>query len=193
MLIWVARVSRSTVDLRRAQLSTDTVQTAIQSLSHPGELIGLFVRTLTNQELQSFYFRSFIGVLGWLHLPLDPPLAYPTLAVMLAVCTVLTVIWTRQQPWQLLFQQTQWLLIAMALLSALSVFLLLLVAWTPDPTHAQLIEGVQGRYFLVPALMVAMALAAPQKQQQRLPGLMLSYVSGSVMLMVCTALTLRVL
>ena len=26
-------------------------------------------------------------------------------------------------------------------------FLLLLVAWTPDPTSAQLIEGVQGRYF----------------------------------------------
>ena len=193
VLIWVARVSRSTVDLRRAQLSTDTVQTAIQFLSHPNELIALLVRTVTNQELLSFYGRSFIGVLGWLHLPLDPPLAYPMLAVMLAVSTVLTVIWTRQQPWQLLFQQTQWLLIAMALLSALSVFLLLLVAWTPDPTHAQLIEGVQGRYFLVPALMVAMALAAPQKQQQRLPGLMLSYGSGSVMLMVCTALTLRVL
>ena len=112
---------------------------------------------------------------------------------MLAVSTMLTVIWTRQQPWQLLFQQTQWLLIAMALLSALSVFLLLLVAWTPDPTHAQLIEGVQGRYFLVPALMVAMALAAPQEQKERLPGLMLTYGSGSVMVMVCTTLTLRVL
>ena len=193
VLIWVARVSRTTVDLRRAELSTDTVQTAIHSLSHPGELIALLVRTLTNHELQSFYFRSFIGVLGWLHLPLDPPVAYPTLAVMLAVSTVLTVIWTRQQPWQLLFQQTQWLLIAMALLSALSVFLLLLVAWTPDPIHAQVIEGVQGRYFLVPALMVAMALAAPQEQKERLPGLMLTYGSGSVMVMVCTTLTLRVL
>ena len=67
------------------------------------------------------------------------------------------------------------------------------MAWTPDPANALLIEGVQGRYFLVPALMVAMALAAPQEQQQRLAGLMLSYVSGSVMLMVGTALTLRVL
>ena len=50
VLIWVARVSRSTVDLRRAQLSTDTVHTAIQFLSHPGELIDLLVRTITNQE-----------------------------------------------------------------------------------------------------------------------------------------------
>lgn len=193
VLIWVARVSRSTVDLRRAQLSTDTFQTAIHALSHPSELIALLVRTLTNQELQSFYVRSFIGVLGWLHLPLEPPQAYKMLALMLAVCTVLTVIWTRQQPWRRLLKQTRWLLVGMAMLSALSVFLLLLVSWTPDPTRAQLIEGVQGRYFLVPALMVAMALAAPQGQQQRLSGLMLSYGSGSVMLMVCTALTLRVL
>ena len=78
------------------------------------------------------------------------------------------------------------------MLSALSVFLLLLVAWTPNPTSAQVIEGVQGRYFLVPALMISMALGEP-KQHQRLQGLMLSYGSGCVMLMVCTALTLRVL
>ena len=193
VLIWVVQVSRSTVDLRRAQLSTDTVQTAIESLSHPGELIALLVRTLTNQELQGFYARSFIGVLGWLHLPLEPPEAYQMLALMLAICTVLTVSWTRHQRWRMLLEQTRWLLVGMAMLSALSVFLLLLVAWTPDPTHAQLIEGVQGRYFLVPTLMVAMAVAAPQEQQQHLRGLMLSYGSGSVMLMVCTALTLHVL
>lgn len=193
VLIWVARVSRSTVDLRRAQLSTDTLQTAIHFLSHPTEVIALLERTLTNQELQGFYVQSFIGVLGWLHLPLEPPAAYQLLTMMLLVCTVLTVIWTRQQPWRMLLQQTRWVFIGMAMLSALSVFLLLLVSWTPNPAHAQLIEGVQGRYFLVPALMVAMALAAPQGQQRRLPSLMLSYGSGSVMLMVCTALTLRVL
>ena len=193
VLVWVARVSRSTVDLRRADLSTDIVHTAIQSLSHPGELIALLVRTITNQELLSFYGRSFIGVLGWLHLPLEPPLAYPMLALIIAMCTVLTVLWARRQVWRLLLEQTRWFFIGMALLSVLSVFLLLLVAWTPDPTHAQLIEGVQGRYFLVPALMVAMALAAPQEQRECLPGLMLTYGSGSVMLMVCTTLTLRVL
>jgi uncharacterized membrane protein len=112
---------------------------------------------------------------------------------MLSACSLLSLSWKSQQTWRLVLQQTQWLLIGMALLSALSVFLLLLVAWTPDPTHAQLIEGVQGRYFLVPTLMVAMAVAAPQEQQQHLRGLMLSYGSGSVMLMVCTALTLHVL
>ena len=193
VLIWVGRVSRYTVDLRRDQVSSDAIHTAIQFLFHPDELIALFARTITNQELLSFYGRSFIGVLGWLHLPLEPPLIYPMLTLILAVCTVLTVIWTRQQHLKMLLEQTRWLLVGMAMLSALSVFLLLLVAWTPDPTRAQLIEGVQGRYFLTPALMVAMALAAPKAKQQRLAGLMLSYVPGSVMLVVCTALTLRVL
>ena len=192
VLIWVARVSRSTVDLRRAQPSSDTLHTAIQFLSHPGELIALLVRTITNQELLSFYGRSFIGVLGWLHLPLEPPLAYPMLALMLAGCTVLTLLWARRQPWRLLLQPMQWLLIGMALLSALSVFLLLLLTWTPNPLHAQLIEGVQGRYFLAPALMLAKALRAPREQQERLPSMMLTYGSGSVMVMVCTTLTLRV-
>ena len=193
VLNWVAQVSRTTVDLRRAELSTDTVQTAIHSLSHPGELIALIMRTITNHELQSFYFRSFIGVLGWLHLPLEPWKAYQMLGLILAICTVLTLSWICQRTWRMLLKQTRWLLVGMAMLSALSVFLLLLVAWTPDPANTLLIEGVQGRYFLVPALMVAMAVAPPQKQQQRLPSLMLSYASGSLMLMVSTALTLRVL
>ena len=105
---------------------------------------------------------------------------------------MLTVIWTRQQHWQLLFQQTQWLLIAMALLSALSVFL---YSWWPGP-RSNTCPADRGRartLFLVPALMVAMAITTPQKQQQHLRRLMLTYVSGSVMVMVSTALTLRVL
>ena len=192
VLSWVIRVNHSTIDLRHADISTDAVSTAIHSF-HPGELIALLIRTVTNQELLGFYVRSFIGVLGWLHLPLEPPQAYPTLGLILAVCTALTVAWARRQPKRLLLQRKRWLLVGLSMLSTLSVFLLLLVAWTPNPTSAQLIEGVQGRYFLVPTLMLAMAIAEPQGHQQRLPSLMLSYGSGSVMLMVCTALTLRVL
>ena len=36
----------------------------------------------------------------------------------------------------------------------------LLVTWTPYP--ASTIEGIQGRYFIVPALAAAYALAPPQ-------------------------------
>ena len=64
-------------------------------------------------------------------------------------------------------------------------FPLLLVAWTPDPTHAQLIEGVRS-LLSVPALMVAMALARPREQHQRLPELMLTYGTGTLMVTLCT-------
>ena len=37
------------------------------------------------------------------------------------------------------------------------MFLALLITWTPQPAHV--IEGVQGRYFLIPAIMVAYAVA----------------------------------
>ena len=42
-------------------------------------------------------------------------------------------------------------LLALALASAALVFLALLVTWTPHP--AALVQGVQGRYFIVPALL----------------------------------------
>lgn len=46
-------------------------------------------------------------------------------------------------------------LVLAAMASVLSVFLLLLWSWTPYPAH--LIEGVQGRYFIAPALLLSYA------------------------------------
>ena len=104
VVIWVARVSRSTVDLRRTHLGTDAVHTAIQFLAHPGELISLLIRTLTNQELVSFYGRSFIGVsVGFIY-RLTPPGLSNTDAHTL-VCAGLTLMWTRGQTVRILFQK----------------------------------------------------------------------------------------
>jgi uncharacterized membrane protein len=44
----------------------------------------------------------------------------------------------------------------MALVSALIVFAALLAAWTPHP--ATIIQGMQGRYLLLPALLASCAL-----------------------------------
>jgi hypothetical protein len=45
-----------------------------------------------------------------------------------------------------------------ALASCLLAFMLMLVTWSPFP--ADLIEGVQGRYFIAPALVLAYAAGA---------------------------------
>ena len=190
--LWVLHVSRSTVDLRRADLSSDVLHTTGQLITHPVELISLLVRTLTNQELLSFYGRSFIGVLGWLHLPLKPPMSYLLMTLLLGLCTLLSLLWAYREPRRLL-EPSRLLLVGLAFVSGLSVFLLLLLGWTPNPTRALVIEGVQGRYFLLPALLMTFALAPPQERLQRLPILALSYGTGAVMLGISTVLTLQVL
>ena len=74
VLIWVARVSRSTVDLRRAQLSTDTLQTAIHFLSHPTEVIALLERPSPIGS-SGLLCSVIYWCARWLHLPLEPPAA----------------------------------------------------------------------------------------------------------------------
>jgi len=59
-----------------------------------------------------------------------------------------------------------WLLAAAAA-SVPLVFAALLVGWSEFP--ATRIEGVQGRYFIAPALLVAVALAAPRRPGHSLP------------------------
>ena len=190
--VWVLHVSRSTIDLRRTGLSSDVLHTTVQLLTHPIELVNLLVRTISNPQLLSFYGRSFIGVLGWLHLPLKPPIVYLMMTLLLGLCTLLSLLWVYHQPRRLL-ENSRLLLVSLALLSGVSIFLLLLLGWTPNPTQALVIEGVQGRYFLIPALLIAFAVAPPQGDLKRLPSLALSYGTGAVMLVISTVLTLQVL
>ena len=42
-----------------------------------------------------------------------------------------------------------------ALLSVLAIFTALLISWTPHP--ATIVHGIQGRYFIVPSLLLAYA------------------------------------
>ena len=187
---WVVALSRLTVDLRRAGVSLDLLGTAGHFLLHPQALLAVLGRTLSSPDQLGYYGRTFIGVFGWLHQPLQPPQAYGWMAALLLLALLLSLAWARRQPRQL-FSRQRLLLASLALLASLSVFALLLLAWTPHPTQALLVEGVQGRYFLVPALVLAFAWAAPQPQLQRPGALLLTYGSGSVMLAVSTLLCLR--
>jgi uncharacterized membrane protein len=56
------------------------------------------------------------------------------------------------------------LLVSCAVASFMLVFFAMLVTWNPD--SATLIEGVQGRYFLLPAMMLAYALSAGAKSER---------------------------
>ena len=189
---WIISVNKNTIDLRKANLNQDLFQTAAELVTDPQGTIYLLARTISDQELLSFYSRSFIGILGWLHLPLEPKIAYQLIGFMIALSTILSLQWARRQP-RLLLEVNRLLLIFIALVSSLSVFILLLLAWTPGLTQASVIEGVQGRYFIVPSLLIALAFTGPKDEARRLPKLVLSYGYGSIMLLISTALTLNVL
>lgn len=160
----------------RVVRSMGTGESAVHYLSHPTELIAVFVRTLSDSARLDFLWTSFLGNLGSLDTRLSEK-SYALLGMGLAVGCVLTgllavtkrvsgdltagawknpvaaPVWHRDPVWMLRLGFA-----TSAAASVLLVFLLLLWSWTPYP--ADLIEGVQGRYFIAPALLLSYAAAS---------------------------------
>jgi len=147
---WVAYALFSTTDLRVVR-SHGTVEMLRHYLKFPQDFVGVVWRTLLDADLRDFYFRSFVGNLGWLDAPLRP-FFYPWLGVGLGLCALASFSW----PKRVEDVQARTVLLAIAVISASLVFLALLATWTPHP--ARVIAGVQGRYFVVPVLLTAYAL-----------------------------------
>ena len=148
---WVIWAMRTVVDTSVAR-SMGTSETMVHYLSHPAELGGVLMNTLTSAETVTFYARSFVGVLGWLDTPLSA-WAYPVLALgMLMAGGVSASANSLKQDWPL-----RLVLLGMGLACVGMVFLAMLLTWTPYP--AQTIQGVQGRYFLLPAMVMAYSLS----------------------------------
>lgn len=146
---WVLFALDSTSDPRVVRSHT-TTELLMHYASHPAAFIQILVASLTDSALFNFYQQSFIGILGWLDTRL-PSYFYPALWTGLAVSGLASV--------SLASLRTDWrprlLLIGVALASGGLVFLALLVTWTPHP--ATVVRGVQGRYFVVPMLLLGYA------------------------------------
>ncbi len=124
-------------------------------VGEPGRALEILWNTVTTPAIIDFYARSFVGVLGWLDtaLPAASYSAWYWLVGAAAFWGLTTADWRGQAERTLLLS-------FIGLLSALFVPLLLLLVWTP--LDATTIEGVQGRYFVVPALVMAMAVPPPR-------------------------------
>lgn len=106
--------------------------------------------TVSDPALRSFYMHSFIGVLGWLDAPL-PSRVYPVLG-LLVLATIALTLTLRTFTWH------RGVLVLIVAGAILLTFLALLVQWTIGP--AEKVDGVQGRYFAIPAIMLVYALTA---------------------------------
>ena len=144
---WTTFALTTTVDLR-VTLGKSSADVITYYLFNPTQLVSVLWHTLLSSDIQGFYLRSFIGILGWLDAPFAPGY-YLYFSSGLLLVTLLTVAIKRNgHDWS-----QKLILASISGVSVLFIFFALLVTWTPHP--ATIISGVQGRYFLIPAIMLA--------------------------------------
>ena len=175
---WVLFALQTTNDPRVVRDHT-TTQLLMQYAADPAAFFRIVWASVTDNVNFTFYNRSFIGILGWL----DTHLAgyfYPTLWSGLALCALASVsISTLQKDWG-----TRLLLVGLCVASTGLVFLAMVVTWTPHP--ATMITGVQGRYFVVPAILLGYAMSGSASQQ---PPLRQWIAAPTISLFALTSLT----
>ena len=153
-LVWLYVALHYTVDLR--DIKPEKKYTVIHIISHylsePSAFFAVIWSTLVNSEIRQFYQMSFIGVLGWLDVPLER--WFYNLSILLCIFLgILSIQWNNiKSDWP-----ARACLLGFSVISTLMVFFLLLVSWTPHP--AVTISGVQGRYFLMPFILLAYSLS----------------------------------
>ena len=182
-MAWVAYALAHTVDLR-VQREHSTGQLLLHYAADPAAFLRVVAASLTDARLASEYTHSFIGVLGWLDTWLPLP-SYPALWTGLGLSAVASALAARlREGWIM-----RVLLAGAAVGCGLLVFLALLVTWNPHP--AATIEGVQGRYFVVPAIMLAYAIGAtapPRRMHMATLALLVAVATVSVHALVVTVL-----
>jgi uncharacterized membrane protein len=150
-LAWVLFALQSTTDTLVVRNQSSS-QLLVHYAMHPDAFFKIVWTSLSNPELANFYQQSFIGILGWLDTMLPPPF-YSLLWIGLGVCALVSISLTAGGGGL----GARWLLLVTAIASVGLIFLSQLVTWTPHP--ATLIEGVQGRYFVMPMVMLAFSLS----------------------------------
>ena len=149
-MAWLFIAMRYTVDLRVARIASLS-EIVGYYISRPLAFPSVLWATLMDSETRQSYQQTFIGILGWLDLQFQNWF-YNLSLLFCAAMAALSVQWsTLRQDWPVRI-----CLLGCAGASLMLVFFLLLVTWSKHP--AALIQGVQGRYFLVPCILLAYAL-----------------------------------
>ncbi len=153
---------------------------AFYYLASPLQAFQLLVNTI--ESYGRFYWGGFLGNLGWLDAPISGA-AQVVLFWMLSALAVLGLVERalvrHRFPWF-------WLLI-LACCSIGIIFAVQLLTWTIHP--ARVIDGVQGRYFLVPALIFAFAVQGLSERRANWASLAAFMVMG---LLACFSLWVTV-
>ena len=151
IMIWMALAIPNTVDFRIPR-EVSTAQVVFYYLSAPTKLVSVLVQTLTDRVMLNSYVGSFLGVF------FDQPLsrgAYAYVGGLLGL-VILPCLVTPKQFVQTLMPRSALMLTGMT--GIFLAFLAMLFTWTPHP--ATVIQGVQGRYLLVPVMLLLLAVCS---------------------------------
>jgi len=144
---WVIIAGKYTVD-HRVPSSIASSQVALIYLRDPIALAQIIWSTLTDELTLRGYFTSFLGMLGWLTATF-PGKTYIYLLFGLILISGLSLSLKHIKcNWR-----TNFLFLLIASLSIFLIMFAMLTTWTPYPSAT--IIGVQGRYFLIPALLLS--------------------------------------
>ena len=153
VILWQIVIIKTIVDGRVA-LGASSSTIILYYLNQPAAFFSVLQNTLTNTDVLRGYFSSFFGMLGWLDTPFKGKeyIYLLCITVSIGACSIDYQKLTKPK----VLKTTVLALTAVGSLAA--IFLALLVTWTPHP--AQVIDGVVGRYLLIPALLLSYGVTA---------------------------------
>lgn len=149
---WTLFVLLTTMETR-IERSHSTLQILQIYLDDPLYFLGLVGSTLAHRDKGPFLAYSFVGILGWLDTSI-PKSAMRAIWVVLVGAALLAAAQARREERQ--HTALRALLMACAVASTLLAFFAIAVTWNDYPVAV--ISGVQGRYFIIPALLFALAI-----------------------------------
>lgn len=150
-IFWIIFSIKITID-NRIPRDITSLETLQYYLFHPADFFKVIINTITNKDILFFYLQSFIGRLGWLDTTLTN-WHYTTILSFLIIFFVLNAL---SEPEKENNVTARISLAGTSFFSVLAIFIALLISWTPHP--AIIIQGIQGRYFTVPLLLMAYSL-----------------------------------
>lgn len=156
VFIWTLIALKTTIDFR-VHIGDSPSNIALFYFKNPSSFFHVVWQTLSNIQMQKFYYKSFFGILGWLDIPF-PKKYYTFFIISIALIMILSISFKGiKGDWP-----QRLLLIMVSSISVLFIFFALLVTWSPHP--AQIISGVQGRYFLIPSIILSYAASGNNNQ-----------------------------
>ncbi|WP_456025250.1 DUF2142 domain-containing protein [Pseudomonas capeferrum] len=147
----------SNIQFKNAASTSDI---ALYYIMDPIALIKVIYHTIANESNISFYAQSFVGILGWLDTRFSSEV-YKISYAAIACLGIISIFTARPKG----LTAYRYIIILCAVASIALIFIALLVQWNAAEHPAVTIQGIQGRYFLIPALLLAYSLGTKKRTQ----------------------------